>query len=433
MLVDHPSTLIEIPNPMHSCELAGYLNEWIPSIPSWNSSILHVCQLEVVATVDNSNGISESNFKIRNEDTEYKASTCDPGVHIKHRWYNSILQAKSLIHDIESICNFAEVKRAKKKRGLEMTNELERKVKEEDEREQIWRKSNPMKTKMNKLRDELRTLLDIDDLRVSQLDRYNRVKAFLEKVDALVNDKGDVVVTQRTLHNWLSLESDLPKFLRLKKTREGLEEFAKILTDQMSNTLGQPDDYSMFGQVDINTVSLLKCDGGYREVIEVARSLRQLDEYSLLPHPEERMLPTRFRDEIKNFIASIITNPSVGKEVVSVEHTPIASMHLNERHLDGEKVEFGTGAKIATDRLLVGINMQATEDQLYFCSRYSLSLVATPSPIKDMVSASIPTEIFTRHGDTKESLAERYNACEWLDPIHVHRQGETLVNGDPNY
>eukprot|EP00956_Cyclotella_meneghiniana_P034995 scaffold110165_cov67-Cyclotella_meneghiniana.AAC.2 len=108
-------------------------------------------------------------------------------------------------------------------------------------------------------------------------------------------------------------------------------------------------------------------------------------------------------------------------------------MRLNERHLDGEKVEFGSGAKIATDCLLGGINMQDTEDQLYFCSRYFMSLIATPSPIKDMVAGSIPTEIFTRHGDTKESLAERYNACEWLDPIHVHRQGETLVNGDSNY
>ena len=84
------------------------------------------------------------------------------------------------------------------------------------------------------------------------------------------------------------------------------------MTDQMSNTDSQQDNYSMFGQVDINTVSLLKCDGGYKEVIEVARFLRQMDEYRLLPHHEERMLPTRFRDEIKNFIVSIIANPSVG-------------------------------------------------------------------------------------------------------------------------
>jgi len=46
---------------------------------------------------------------------------------------------------------------------------------------QVWKKSNPMKTKMNKVRDQLRTLLDIEDPRVSQLDRYNQVKAFLEK------------------------------------------------------------------------------------------------------------------------------------------------------------------------------------------------------------------------------------------------------------
>ena len=123
----------------------------------------------------------------------------------------------------------------------------------------------------------------------------------------------------------------------------------------------------------------------------------------------------------------------MAKEVVAKEHTHIASMHLTDRHIEGEKIEFGKGTKISTDRLLVGINLNAAGDQFFFCSRYSMALVATPLPIKDMVAVLIPQEIFIRQGDTKESLAKRYEACEWLDRIHVHGSEDTLVNGDPNY
>ena len=108
-------------------------------------------------------------------------------------------------------------------------------------------------------------------------------------------------------------------------------------------------------------------------------------------------------------------------------------MMLTERHLQGEKVEFERAAKISADRLLVGVNLNVCGDELYFCSRFSMALLAEHSPIKDMISASIPPEVFTVLGDTKESLAKRYETCQWLDPIHVHQAGDTLVNGDPNY
>lgn len=88
---------------------------------------------------------------------------------------------------------------------------------------------------------------------------------------------------------------------------------------------------------------------------------------------------------------------------------------------------------IATDRLLVGINLDVASEHLFFCSRFSMSLVASESVIKDMVAALIPPEIKTSQGDTRETLAKRYESCEWLDPIYVHGEGDTCVNGDSSY
>lgn len=114
------------------------------------------------------------------------------------------------------------------------------------------------------------------------MERYNKVKEYLMKTNTLVDDKGDEIVTQRTWHNWLSFESKAPKFLKIKKSREAVDEFNKILSDKGGNN-GSAGDYSMTNQTNLNTVSLLQCDyGGYREVIGVAQSLR-LIEYQLFP------------------------------------------------------------------------------------------------------------------------------------------------------
>ena len=102
-LVDHPSDIVEIPSPLYCMEFHDYLDEWSPSFASWNSSVLHVCQLEVIAPVDNSNGVSEINFKNRNEDKELRLSARDPGLSIHQAWDRSISQAKRLLHDVETV------------------------------------------------------------------------------------------------------------------------------------------------------------------------------------------------------------------------------------------------------------------------------------------------------------------------------------------
>ena len=108
-------------------------------------------------------------------------------------------------------------------------------------------------------------------------------------------------------------------------------------------------------------------------------------------------------------------------------HTGIASTRLMEREMEGGKIDFGNGTAIVQDRLLVGVNLSVQEEQLLFCSRYSLSLKANPSPIKDLlIEVSILSEVLAMTGDRKESLVKRYESCLWLDPIHVHRLGNTF-------
>ena len=111
-------------------------------------------------------------------------------------------------------------------------------------------------------------------------------------------------------------EIGITGLLKNKKTREALVELVKILSERKGGGLTQ--GYSPDGIADLNAVSFLQCDGGYREVVAIARSLRVI-EYELLMLPEERMLPQRFQDEIDTFINSIIENPSVGKEIVNKE------------------------------------------------------------------------------------------------------------------
>jgi len=67
-----------------------------------------------------------------NENKDYTVSSKDPGLHILQRWERSIMQAKTLTHDVESVCNFTNTKLAKKKRQLDIGNDLERKVDEEN-------------------------------------------------------------------------------------------------------------------------------------------------------------------------------------------------------------------------------------------------------------------------------------------------------------
>ena len=287
---------VDIASPISSQPFHKYLEEWIPSIPSWNSSILHVCQIEAVAPVDNSNGISESNFRFRKSNKELKLSSRDAGLYVHKYQQRSLGKARRLLHDINAVCNFAEIKNKKKSRQLMNTEcDLKSQVAEENRRDHVWKKNNPVYKKMDVVCLQLHNLLEIEDQRISQMDRYKKVKEYLQKVGALKDIEGNVIVQHRSFHNWLARETGRPKFLRFKNTRDALEQFAKILTVQRG------DSQPLYAN--LNTVSLLKCDGGYNEVIEIARGLHHI-EYHLLLHPEETRIPSCVGEMIQKFVGT---------------------------------------------------------------------------------------------------------------------------------
>ena len=120
------------------------------------------------------------------------------------------------------------------------------------------------------------------------------------------------------------------------------------------------------------------------------------------------------------------------KELASLKSTPIACLKLREDELDGEDIQPNDMTTIVVKgRLLVGQDIPRDESPL--CSQYSVLIESRDSDIKRLIQQSVPTEILTKIGDTKATLAHRLSENKWLDELHKHSKGSTLINGDTEY
>ena len=172
-------------------------------------------------------------------------------------------------------------------------------------------------------------------------------------------------------------------------------------------------------------------DANFGAVITTARQVRT-KEWNLLFNPELRKAPSRVHEEIRAFSASLMKNKSMHNELACLKSTPIASLKLRDDELDGEEIKADDVIPaILKGRLLVG--QDTPHDELPLCSQYSVSIESRNSEIKKLMRESVPNDILTRSGDNKASLANRLYMNKWLDELHKHSKGSTLVNGDTEY
>ena len=57
--------------------------------------------------------------------------------------------------------------------------DLESQVAEENRRDHVWKKNDPVYKKMDVVCLQLRNLLEIEDQRISQMDQFKKVKEYL--------------------------------------------------------------------------------------------------------------------------------------------------------------------------------------------------------------------------------------------------------------
>jgi hypothetical protein len=115
-----------------------------------------------------------------------------------------------------------------------------------------------------------------------------------------------------------------------------------------------------------------------------------------------------------------------------VTDSPVVLFVLGDDEVQGELVSKSDDiCEVMSDRIIVGRN--APWDELLVASRYSQTLLPKESAIQRLVQASMPKELTTKKGDTRETILAKQVSCRWLDEIHKHDKTSTLANGDPGY
>ena len=424
---DSPTDVVLIPNPAYAPTVGKYVSDtWSPVIASINSCLRHIIYFEMGAVVDNSNTVSESYFKHSWSNPSDLFFCREIGLYIQ-RYETLTNQAnRRFIRDLESLRRHASTSQYQRKIDESNTtdhqyNQAEMQMMEEDVEEIGWSRGDDRRHKAGKLAETLSKLLaGVENIApTDRRKQYNYIKNHLE-TDSRHIDAMSLTVFDR----WMNRQTMNPQFMKDTELVDSLESLVEGLRSKMADTAKRIGD--------IRAVSTIS-DGnelGYDSVLGMLRTYRS--DWNLLHDAEMRCAPKEIQKRVHDFSVQVMKYDDERDEPATLAHTDIARLKLNDSQMKGELLNSHiSGTTLSQGRVLVGSSSSTSERPPVVFSLYSATLRTVQTDVMRTVRASVPKEILAKDGDTKESLAERQLKCRWLDEIHKHGRGNTLLNGNP--